>query len=239
MPGLVSLDTIRTQAKQRADMENSDFVSDTEWATYIQNSAGELYDLVLEGAGEDWYITGTLPQNTSPGTPTYTLTPDGSNTIYKVLKVMLEFNGRWRAIRKLKGTNGLMDAILTETDSWSDPYSVFYTLTWRQGGDVDITIWPFPPYVTRLLVFYVPSPTDIDNASNLFQSFSGWEEYLVVDAAMKALEKEESDTRALMARKAALRERILHHAQTMNIGEGATLIDQTEPYFIDGLPRYA
>ena len=235
MPGLVSLDTLRTKAKQRADMENSDFVSDTEWATYIQDSMGELFDLCIEGAGEDWFTNATTAQNTVAGTASYTLTPP-SGTIYKIVLVQTVFNGVTRPIRRAVGVIGFQTNLLAGQSGWADEQTTFYRTTHKQGGDVEITFYPTPDSERPFQVIYVPSPTDIDNGSNLFQGFSGWDEYIVVDAAMKALEKEESNTQALMMRKAQLRERILHHAQTLNMGEGASIVDQSDSGFIDRLP---
>jgi hypothetical protein len=51
-------------------------------------------------------------------------------------------------------------------------------------------------------------PTYLTSDSDLFDGYSGWEEYVIVDAAIKCLEKEESNTAALMNRKAYLIKRI-------------------------------
>ena len=57
MTDLVSLTELRTLTRQRADMENSQFVTDTELTRYLNNSWGELYNLIVENFNEDYYTT--------------------------------------------------------------------------------------------------------------------------------------------------------------------------------------
>lgn len=57
-------------------------------------------------------------------------------------------------------------------------------------------------------VLYVPAPARLAADADTFDGYGGWEEYVVVDAAMKCLEKEESDISPLMARKLKMEQRI-------------------------------
>lgn len=61
--------------------------------------------------------------------------------------------------------------------------------------------------------------------STLFNGISGWEEYVIIDAAMKAMGKEESDVSLLMARKAAMLKRIEDMAEARDAGEPMTVSD--------------
>ncbi len=54
---------------------------------------------------------------------------------------------------------------------------------------------------------------------------NGWEEYIVVDAAIKALQKEESDVSVLMAQKAALTRRIEGAAANRDAGSPLSVTD--------------
>jgi hypothetical protein len=53
---VATLAEIRLLAQRRADMENSDFVTDSEWLTYINGSLAELYDVILQKFGADYYV---------------------------------------------------------------------------------------------------------------------------------------------------------------------------------------
>lgn len=63
----------------------------------------------------------------------------------------------------------------------------------------------------------------IDSA--LFDGISGWEEYVVIGAAIKAMAKEESDVSVLMARKNAMLVRINDMAEARDAGEPMCVSD--------------
>ena len=71
----VSLTELRTLTRQRADMENSQFVDDTELTRYLNNSWGELYNLIIDNFNEDYYTTTNTFTLTS-GTDSYSLPSD-------------------------------------------------------------------------------------------------------------------------------------------------------------------
>ena len=47
---------LRTEVRQRADMVNSDFVTDNEINRYLNESISELYDMLISAKGQEWYI---------------------------------------------------------------------------------------------------------------------------------------------------------------------------------------
>jgi hypothetical protein len=57
--------------------------------------------------------------------------------------------------------------------------------------------------------------------------FGGWLDYVVVDAARKALVKEESDVTALLQELAVLEKRIECAAENRDAGFPATVVDST------------
>ena len=52
---MTTLESLREQVRQRADMENSNFVKDPELNLYINASYGELYDLLVSRQ-EDYFV---------------------------------------------------------------------------------------------------------------------------------------------------------------------------------------
>lgn len=59
---------------------------------------------------------------------------------------------------------------------------------------------------------YIPVAPELSDDTDVFIAYTGWEEYVVVTAAIKMMSKEESDTTDLRVRKAEARERILSGA---------------------------
>lgn len=80
----VTIVELRTQARQRADMENTQYVSDTEVNTYLNASLAELYDLLV-ATFDDYYLT-SVTINLSANQELYPLPSD----FYKVLGVDLD-----------------------------------------------------------------------------------------------------------------------------------------------------
>lgn len=76
MTDIVSLSEIRLLAQQRADMENSQFITADEWRRMINRAYAELYDLIVTSANsEDYFLTsGTI--SLVSGTATYDLPTD-------------------------------------------------------------------------------------------------------------------------------------------------------------------
>ena len=61
-PGQTTLGNIRATVRQRADMVNTQFVTDAELNGYISASYFELYDIIIQKFGDDYEsITGVPP----------------------------------------------------------------------------------------------------------------------------------------------------------------------------------
>lgn len=86
---------IKTRCKRRANMENSNFVSDAELFDLINEAYAELYD-VLVAAYEHYFVSLTTVTLTA-GTTTYNLPAD----FYKVLAVDFQTGGSWQPVLPL------------------------------------------------------------------------------------------------------------------------------------------
>ncbi len=87
MTDFVALNTLRDEARQRADQVNSEFVTDAELNGYLNNSWSELYDILVSKYNDDYFLTSTSITVTS-GTDTYSLPSD----FYKARGVDLNIN---------------------------------------------------------------------------------------------------------------------------------------------------
>lgn len=309
---MISLASLRTSVRQRADMENSEFVTDTELNAYINNSYKELYDIVTSKF-EDYYSkqqSFTLSGSNVQALPSDFYKLRGIDMLlggidnFLVLKrwvfgergkavrqTSLAYNGMLQPEYKIMGGNIYM---LPESFTYGDyrhwyiPLCVdmndgtassitFQDMTFtavdiRTLGD-DITI-EFQPggtagsevvnVIGRAIVVVLQDniSTALQVASAVNNSaaasalvtatysnalttqvfagpynlaggvlpvdgddFNGWSEYVVIDAAIKCLIKEESDVTVLLAEKAAIKKRIEDMAANRDSGEPECVTD--------------
>lgn len=230
MPGFVQLGELTTRVRRRADMVNSTFCTDAEIEEYIEHSFGDLFDLIIESSGARHWIAITGGTDTVAGTAAYTdleITAELPAQIYKVIGVDVQWNGKWRSIKPAgsmadwnRGEDG------TGWTSWEEIRYFFYqaaslTDVTEPGTGLEqvIRFYPTPQGVHTFRVRFIPYPNDWSSAPlSYLQSYSGWDDWIVCDAAAKCLEKEESFAHAdrLMRRRDQLSDRIRWHARTMN-----------------------
>ena len=72
----VSLSDLITRCRQRADMVNTQFVTDSEITSYLNESLGELYDLIIQNAGNEFFMRRAWIRETPPADPP-NASPDG------------------------------------------------------------------------------------------------------------------------------------------------------------------
>ena len=189
---------LRDRAKEESDNVNSSFLTDAEWNKLLVSSYQELYGLLVQTYGNDYFVQSTP----------FTILTDGINQLFalpadffKMLGVDLLINA------------GASNYVSLKPFAFSDR---------NQGGGWRGSI-PQGGQTVRLL--YVPRPTlpvaDVDTVDGV----NGWEEYIIVDAAMKALAKEESDVSVMMARKQALVQRLEAEAENRDAGNPACVVD--------------
>lgn len=219
---MATLAEIRTQARDRADMTNSTFIGDAEWNRYINAAAKELYDMLVGAYGDDYYLSDSTLSVTS-GTESYDLPAD---------------------FYKLRG----VDLILSNERSYSlKPFNFMErnrykngNLTWIFNRDTNvryrlfngkIRFLPIPSGTYNIKLWYIPKMTELSADSDEFDGINGWEDYIVVDAAIRGLVKEESDPSALMVERQKLMDRINSMAPNRDAGESYTVSDSSK----DGL----
>lgn len=209
----VTLAQLRTRARQRADMENSGFVSDSELNAYVNASYAELYDLLVSKFGEDYFVASPHSITTTSNTEDYSLPGD----FYKLLGVDFKLDSRnWASLKRFEFTERNLFA------SGVNPYINIFR--YRILGN-SLRLTPMPEANETLRVWYVPLPTTLSSDSDSFSGINGFEEYVVIDAAIKMLNKEESDPSALMAEKAAIKLRIEQMAEARDEGQASTVQD--------------
>jgi hypothetical protein len=94
-----------------------------------------------------------------------------------------------------------------------------FNLQYRLVGNTIMFI-PTPSAGQIIGLWYFPRLTQLLADTDVMDGISGWTEYVIVDAAIKALRKEESDTQELMMEKNMLIKRINDSAQNRDAGQG-------------------
>lgn len=233
--GEMSLGQIRLCAQQRADRVNSSFVTLSEWNSYINQSMFELYDLLIT-TFEDYYVTTPAQFSTNGSTYLYPL-PDGVTSFtgpsgspfvaapfYKLLGVDLGLNTANNAWVTLDKFNFIKRNEYLYPNSTSTIYGVF-NMRYRLLGN-QIEFIPTPAASQNIRLWYIPRlPQLLADTDITTSSISGWIEYVITDAAIKALQKEESDVSVLLAQKMALKARIEETAANRDAGRPETISD--------------
>ena len=215
---------LRTMVRQRADMENSTFVSDPEVTSYINQSYFVLYDLLVQKFGNDYYVAPFLTITTD-GINDQFARPDGTlysgaPALYKLLGLDLFLAANsWVTLKPFN---------TSERNRYSIPnFQSFYGVTNMRyrlnGGKLWLT--PLPAGGQQLRLLYIPRMTPLALDTDLLDGVSGWDEYVVIDAAIKCLQKEESDVSVLSGQKGAMIARIEAAASNRDVGNPMTVSD--------------
>lgn len=188
MASLVTLSSMRTQVRQRADIEHSQVCTDAEINTHINSAIRDLYDMLV-AADEDYYtVSSTI--NATGLTATYAL----PSNFYKLKGVDYPVNGITAPMEKF---------------SFIDRNKFVYNdqvLRYRLVAG-NIIFAPIPAAQT-ITLWYVPAPVDLALDADTFDGINGWEDFVVIDSAIKCIIKQEQDPTPLMAEKQDIVQRI-------------------------------
>jgi hypothetical protein len=209
---MTTLSEFRTRVRQRANMEGTQFVTDSEVDGYVNASAAELYD-VLVSRFEDYYLQSTTATVAS-GSDSMPLPAD----FYKLRGVDVDIGGRYASLRSFN---------FTDRNEYDSDLQIFRRLAIRvryrlQASGIKLAPSEQAPGSYRL--WYIPRLETLVDDADTFDGINGWEEYVVVDAAIKCLQKEESSTTDLERQKAALLKRIEAMAANRDAGEPERLV---------------
>jgi len=220
---MITLAEIKTQCRQRADMEQSQFITDSELTTYINASIAELHDLLIGAYNED-YSMENVEFATSTGVVSYAL-PDGTNysaapRFYKLRGVDVKYgNDQYATVKRFNFNRRNEDQNSFVWNLLGVPY-----LEYRLVGS-NVRFNRVPDSSTTIRLWYHPSATVLVADSDSYDDVNGWIEYVVTDVAIKMLNKEESDVTVLAMQKSALKQRIEDMAQNRDANEPESVSD--------------
>lgn len=232
LPGQINLGYLRYMAQLRADKLNSFYLTTDEWNFNLNQSATELYDLLVGKFGDDYFFASPLLINLS-GVISYPI-PDGSNypingvnspALYKLNGIDCNVSGPandgpnsgWVPLARANWSD--RDRYTTwpgQAGALNNIYEMFYRTMGNQ-------IYLFPQNINMVVrLWYVPILQQLLQDTDMLPfSISGWSEFVIIDAAMKAMIKEESLEKwnALAQTKAGMIERIETTAANRDVGQ--------------------
>lgn len=220
----ITLAQLRTQSRQRADMVNSQFVSDSELNSYINNSIAELHDLLAEAYGSEYFVkSGTI--SIVAGTNEYDLPAD----FYQLKGVDMALDNQ--EYINIRPFNFNERNRLSNFNVWGP--AGFTNVRYRLVGN-KIMFSPDPDRDATCRLWYVPLATVLVADGDTLNDFNAYSEYVIVDAAIKMMQKEESDVNVLMAQKQMLEKRIRDKAANRDSANPDSITDiyaENDDYF--------
>lgn len=213
----VTLLETRNAVRARADMSGSagpdQFVQDPELNGYINASLAEFNDIIISKNLRN-YVTSSQ----------FSLTPTSNS--YPLSS----------SFYKLEGVDRLISGDPTSTTAqWYDVFAASFKE--RNAFNSPYAPLYYPPFVRYLLIgntltfvpaqscqgtyqiWWYPKAPVLVNDSDTYDDTQYWWEYIVVDSAIKCLQKEESDVSVLLAQKEALKQRINQMAADRDYGQ--------------------
>ena len=217
--GQVSLGWIRNLSQLRADLANSQFITTVEWNSYVTEAYKELYDILVQKFGDQYFATSTYTITTDGVTQLYPLPAD----FYKGALVEAALNpadqNSWVTLRRFNPI---------QKNLWNYPnVYTFYGITnlrYQFTGNY-LQLVPIAQGNQTIRIWYSPRPQTLMADTQLLDGISGWEDYVVVDVARRARDKMEKDTTSLLMEKTALKQRIEEAAENRNVGDSETISD--------------
>lgn len=208
-----TLGDLKTLARQKSDQENSDFISDSELTSYINESRAELYDLILSRF-EDYY-SASATFTVASGAWTYPLPSD----FYKLRGIDVDVGGEWATVHKFdfEARNSFTAINRRLQGSQAE---VRYRVV---GGNIQFLPKDRAPGLYQ--IWYTPRVTKFVNDTDTIDDVLDFGEFMAVDAAIKCLTKEESDVTDLKMQKDGLRQRILAMTSGRDQNEPERIID--------------
>ena len=190
---------LRTLCKFESDNVGQSFITDPEWLVYINSSYQELYGNIVEHFGNDYFTQ-------TPATG-FSVVTDGINQFFALPPDIFKLLG--------------VDLQVSAPNYWVSLKP--FQFAERNRLSIMNNLIPMAGQTVRLL--YVPRATLLVVDADTIDGVNGWEEFIVVDACIKALAKEESDVSVFAMRREKLEQRLASEIENRDAGSPARVAD--------------
>lgn len=218
-PTTMTLLDLRNAVRGESDIVNStQFFTDTLLNSWINSSAFELYDILIQRYADHYFVAAP-----------FRIVTDGTNDHYNLPADFYKGIGL-----DLYLSNSADSKVTLEQFQYADrnKYSVpnfqtFYGVTNLRYLYLESQVWltPLPAGNQNIDLLYIPRMSQLVADGDTFDGISGWLEYVIVDVCIKVCGKEESDSADFKDRKAKLMKRIENAAENRNAGSPPKVSD--------------
>lgn len=210
----ITREELRERAREEADQENSGFVSDAALNRHLESAARQLMDLLVTKTSEDHYTNPIpTPFTLAEGVAEYTVPTD----LYKVRGVDFNFGDGFTPLSQFEfADRGRLSGYPGSRLACPVQYRYFRN---------KLIFLPAEFAAGNYQLWYIPLFEGFANDAAVFDGENGWEEFIVLEAAIRCIGKEESDTSELVRRKRDLRLDIIAAAQVRDYSDGGGIQD--------------
>lgn len=211
MPRLFTLAQLRDRVRQLADVETARAPADPEINSVISSAYAKYYNkLVKAGIG---YPTETTQTITSTGVDSYALNADH----FATLRVDLQYQaGYWAELEEID---------IRQVADYQFPGAT-YAVAYRLAGG-NLVLLPTPATGTIYRHIYAPAPSDLTSDAQNVDGVAGWEDAIVLEAAIRLLMKAGEDVAALMAERKMVDDRIDEEAEMRSLTHSRKIVCRT------------
>lgn len=226
-----TLRDIWTHCLERSDEPtDTQYFTDAEAVWLVRGSISDLWDLIIANQGQEWMQAKTTVTRVE-GKTLYTPLDGYPSDLYKVLSIHLEDDRRsickpWMIREESFNQDNSFWGIRTDR---VPRYHTFYSPVVSIGapGNGCTTKgleWDRAPS-HNFTIRYIPHAPAFISLDDQIEVFSDWDEYVIVDVAMKIREKKDLPTDHLQRRKDAQVNRIVQAASNLDSGHPMRVVD--------------
>lgn len=215
----ISTADIELRARERADMVNSDFIASAEVTRYCEKAFQEWIGIL---------ITKEPDLMTKKTTGNFVLnSPFNLPTDFKAFRRVRHQNSY--SLRRAE-----LQEVETLTFNGRKGKPTHYWLSGIHTGAAVLQELPAADRTYPVDLYYIPSISLADVAGGGLNMVAGWDEYVVLTAAMKMKDKEESDVSVLLGERKLLIENIVAQVTAQDTGEpGRMTTFSPNPFYND------
>lgn len=214
MARTATLLSLRTQVRERADIENATTRhTDAQLNEIINQSWADLHE-ELTISNEDYLVSSTTT-NTVAGTDTYALPA----TFYKLRGIFVSLGGFLEQLQPFA---------LQQLDEYQ------YTGGWISGAPIayhllgaNLMVKPTPTGVYTLTIYFTPAPVKMTVDADTVDGVAGWEEFVVWDSVVRVLVRDDRDASVARAEAERLKNRIVRMATMRDYASPSRILNRT------------
>lgn len=181
----VTLGRLRALARLYADERpetGEGFIKTDELTQLVNYAIAELYELLIDAGGHEYYETVNTALVTTPGTATVTLPTD----YFRLLSLYINWGARQlEPVDQLEHVDDRADFV--NFGVWAKGNDKAFRIRGSRTAPEVIEFFPTPTTATALEVRYVPTAPVLVNEMDTFNGVDGWEKMVALKAAAEII----------------------------------------------------